>query len=43
MKCLARDVKVRSTMNHLGLSELDFYNSFMIEVMVNKNIEHTGS
>ena len=30
MKCLARDVKVRSTMNHFGSSELHFYNSLII-------------
>ena len=33
MKCLARDVKVRSTMNHFGSSELDFYSLFIINDM----------
>ena len=36
MKCLARDLKVRSTINHFGSSELDFYNSFIIKVIVKR-------
>jgi hypothetical protein len=44
IKFIARDVKVRSTMNHFGSSELDFYNSFVInKIIVERKVEHTGS
>ena len=37
MKCLARDVKVRSTMNHFGSSELDFYAIHHPKIIVKRN------